>query len=69
MENAARIQISPLRAATSTIVRERRSKDSVLPKVLAFLRSLFVQSDIDYATFERLESKRAPQEMRRNGLY
>ena len=69
MENVARIQISPLKAADQPAIRERKSRSAILPKVFAFLRSLFTQPDLDYATFERLESKRTPQEMRRNRLY
>ena len=69
MENVARIQVSPFQAAAQLKTRERKSKSAILPKVIAFLRSLFAQPDLDYGTFERLESKRTPQEMRRNGLY
>lgn len=69
MENIARTQVSPFQAAAQPETREGKSKSAILPKVLAFLRSLFAQPDLDYATFERLESKRTPQEMRRNGLY
>lgn len=69
MENVAHIQVSPFQAAAQAKSSEGKSKGAILPKMLAFLRSLFAQSDLDYATFERLESKRTPQEMRRNALY
>ena len=69
MENVARIQFTPLKAATQQTEIERKPRTAILPKMLAFFRSLFTQPDLDYATFERLESKRTPQEMRRNGLY
>jgi len=46
-----------------------KSRGAILPKLLAFLRSVFTRPDLDYATFQRLESKRTPQEMRKNGLY
>lgn len=69
MENVARVQFTPLKAATQQTESERNSRNAILPKMLAFFRALFTQPDLDYAAFERLESKRTPQEMRRNGLY
>lgn len=34
-----------------------------------FLHGIFSSPDLDYSQFDYLESKRSPQEMRRNGLY
>lgn len=69
MENVARIQFTPLKAATQQTESERKPGNAILPKVLRFFRALFTQPDLDYETFEHLESKRTAQEMRRNGLY
>lgn len=33
------------------------------------LSSVFQSPDLDYSQFEKLEAKRTPQEMKRNGLY
>jgi hypothetical protein len=69
METVAHLQISQLTKATRLEISRTKARAAVMPKLLAFLRSIFTRSDLDYATFQRLESRRTPQEMRRNGLY
>ena len=69
MENVAQFQITQLVKTNRPVVGRRKSRNIILPKFLAFFRSAFVQPDLDYATFERLEAKSTRQAMRRNGLY
>ena len=69
MENVAQLQITQFVKATRPVTSRRKPRGAILPKLLAFLRSVFTRADLDYATFQRLESKRTPQEMRKNGLY
>ena len=38
-------------------------------KLRRFFRTILSCPDFDRATFERFETKRSPQEMRKNGLY
>jgi hypothetical protein len=69
MENVAQLQITQLIKATRPAIGRTKSNGAILPKIFAFLCSVFTRHDLDYATFERLESKRTPQAMRKNGLY
>ncbi len=69
METAAQLHISQIVERTCSEFTQRKSRIVILPKILSFLRPFFSRHDLDYATFLRLESKRTPQEMRRNGRY
>ena len=52
-----------------TAIKNQISWNHWLKRFFAFLRKLNNSSDLTYATFERLESKRFRQEMNKNGRY
>lgn len=52
-----------------TTIENQISRNQWQKKFFAFLRKLNSSSDLTYATFERLESKRSRLEIKKNGRY
>ena len=67
---AIKVGNPPYRSTSLALVDSLETRDdSDRSWFRSFLQAMFSSPDLDLSQFERLEMKRSPQQMRREGLY